>query len=493
MNVSPFLTICKHFDIISENSPRKDDSHLKRRIFIVATIAMAAFLLNGLGFLISSHLASSVRNRIDKPLEVYQVAVSSISAQDSLALQAQTTTTHKVADSIFTGSANTTLQYANRNSEDLQVSVLETLHFGSYTTQIQEIYADETAYLQMQDSLFYSGSTSQEFVDRYSPTFLLDPSLYKTITGIKSKDGAILHFDNATAPEASALPSGATFVKANGIAYLDGDHSLSKTEYTIVFQFGSATITKTTTVTVLSEQTFQIAIPDDTSDYTYLTYIDGPRMLEITSGYLLQATVIEGQYTEDIQCKAFGDAQKKNVLVKMADGKEFVADITSVVTLTSNSRSGGPVVLEQTETFEDGTYHISTNHSESEVDDNMTKDTMISRCQDILLGTLPLSGHIQDSNITVLEDCYRIEFSGNAELSELISKNVCETLYNDTKILEQLSSDHLSSSLECYLEISKDSGIPIRSGIDYSGIYVIDNISYPLIFQAEQTYQLQSQ
>lgn len=464
---------------------------MKRRIFIVATIAMAAFLLNGLGFFISSHLASSVRNRIGKPLEVYQVAVSNIHAQDSLALQAQTTTTHEVADSIFTESANTTLQYTNRNSDDLQVSVLETLHFGSYTTQIQEIYADKTVYLQMQNSLFYSSSTSQEFVGRHSPTFLLNPSLYKAITGIKSKDGSIIHFDNATAPEASTLPSGATFVRANGIAYLDANHSLTKAEYTIVFQFENATITKTTTVTILSEQSFEIAIPDDISDYTYLTYIDGPKMLEITSGYLLQATVIEGRYTEAIQCKAFGDAQEKNVLVKMVDGKEFVADITLVVSLTSNSRSGGPVVLEQTETFEDGTCRISTNHSKSEVDDSITKDAMVSRCQDILLGTLPLSAHIQDSNITVLDDCYRIEFSGNEELSELISQNVCETLYNDTKILEQLSSEHLSSSLECYLEISKDSGLPVRSGIDYSGIYVIDNISYPLIFQAEQTYQLQ--
>ena len=57
-------------------------------------------------------------------------------------------------------------------------------------------------------------------------------------------------------------------------------------------------------------------------------------------------------------------------------------------------------------------------------------------------------------------------------------------------MLDELAASNTTDVMECYLELDKNSGLPVASGIRYSGTYTIEDVPYQLRFDADQNYDI---
>ena len=232
-------------------------------------------------------------------------------------------------------------------------------------------------------------------------------------------------------------------------------------------------------------------IPEDPSGYTQIQYLDGPRMLEMACGYLLAADFVTAKYTSDISYQAYGDSLSEEVVINTHSGNTWGARIDTKIAL--NNTSIGQVVSEatQTERFVDGNYSISINGASAE--ETLTEAQMREICRNQLVGTIMLPEYIQTAKVKETKNSIRITFTAGEDFAKLIRSDICQRLYQEPDLPEQLSQKYKTAQLECYLVLDKESGLPTSAGITYEGIYSKDEIHYKMTSQTHQTYDLVSE
>lgn len=113
-------------------------------------------------------------------------------------------------------------------------------------------------------------------------------------------------------------------------------------------------------------------------------------------------------------------------------------------------------------------------------------------CRDQLIGTILLPQYITGATIKQTKTGYRINFSTNEQFAKLIQSDICQKLYQDPDMPEQLSQEYKTKKLTCYLDFDEDMLLPTAAGISYSGTYQKDGISYSMTSDTKQTYDLLS-
>lgn len=426
------------------------------------------------------------------PSSLYQQAADKIRDTNSLSLYIGTMTSTTAGGQTFSKTSQQLLNIQNYGTNAMQASMEETLRIGTYSIAISEIYTDGTGYFTVNDSPFSAPMTAEAYCARYAPAALFDTALYSDIQAYAYGAATGITFRQPTAGESWAIPSGAEFTDASGYAVLDPSGALKESTYTVTYKLGAASVSQTTRVIIRSSAAAQVKSPGPAESYTTLEYPDAPRKLEEACGYLLQATQIQASAVENIACHAFAISRSQTTSLSMSGaGDTFSALLDINVNQINESRGGEVTMIQQTERFQNGTYSISSNGGQSTTNTSVDYESMRTYCQDLLVESILLTEYITGASVTRTENAYRITFQGSEALAEAICGDVCSTLYNDPTLLNTLASAYTIDTVECYLELDNSTGLPAASGLRCHVTHTIEEISYLLTTQLDQTYQYQ--
>lgn len=466
---------------------------MKRRLLVIAftVIAVTVLALFGYWILSLAEPANQTLPPIDSPDIIYSDAVDALSAASDLVLTISSTTQTTVSDKVFLEISQQILSCQDLGTQNFRARLDETLTIDSLSVNISEFFAYGTGYVILEDGRFSAQLTSEDYLSRFAPAILLDAQLYGSITGVDAGDTYVLSFAHPSSGEAWALNDGANLLEASGTAYVTHDGQLIKSIYSVSYTNENASYRQTVVVEAISSPV-DIALPDDITLFTAIEYFDGPRLLERSTGYLLQAQQVSAQYRDSSYFQAFGDKYVKEISLHSHKGETWSAKVETTETFTNESKLDQTTQHSKSELFADNVYTVSQNGAPPVVNTGITVDDMYNYCRNLLVSTVMLSRYVAGTQLSESESTLRITFTANEAFAQLVSSNTCRALYKEPEMLNTLAQTNTTDILECYLELDRGTGLPVSSGITYSGTYIIEGLPYKLQFQADQIYDLLS-
>lgn len=455
---------------------------MKKRILTVGVIGLAVIILIIAGALIATPRLTPVKNG----QAIYEEALKKLPS--SYDLEVDKITTIKVGEKTYKETSDIDLFCRDTGTADQRIGLLETIKTGDTTISISETYLQDAVYLSVQDQTFSGVLTADRAASRYISA-TLDETIYEKINGYRSSGKMQIHFSSPTAPEAWAMPAGGELLDSSGIAYLDSNGGLSSLLYNVNYRYGNAEINKEFQISIEPASEDGITVPEDLGVYTPIDYIDGPVLLEKVCGLLLQEQSITAITEEYMFCGAFGDQRTKTDILKIQSLGPVEASIDTTVSRSNTSHGDAPVVTKQYESFVGGIYSVSANNDPAESNPAITDSYMKEYCQNLLLGTLIMPQYITDIRLTDSEDSFRITYEADEVFAQIITEDICNTLYADPTALTSRASGHTIQKIENIVELDKGTGLPRSASILYHGYYTIDDVSYPLKYEITQTYE----
>lgn len=462
-----------------------------QRSRIAAALVCAALLFLISGCVTSEDTKSTLNASAGahSPHALYQQAADAVSSAESLSLYIGTMTQTTVENQTFSEASQQYLQYRVDKTKGLQAAVEEVVLIGTHKYTVSEVFTDNTNYFTVNDSPFRTGITGEAYRSRFAPAAPFDPNLYGSIQTVESGARTCIIFSQPTAAEVWSIPEDAVFLDASGYAMLNSGGALTDSTYTVTYTVGSATVSKTFKIIICSTDA-EIPSPSNSAAYITLEHADAPRWLEQACGYLLQAGNVKSQSSETITCQAFSINRTQTTSLSISgEGQNFQAVLDTNVTQINQSLGGAVIKLTETEHFQNGMYSISENGSVPAENPSVDYASMNAYCEDFLVNSIILPKHIGAARLSETETTYKITFQANQLLAEAICADICDTLYNEPALLDTLASASTANTVECYLELDKQTGLPVSSGLSYSATHTIEAISYQLTSQRTQAYQ----
>lgn len=467
---------------------------MKKRLQVTTAALAATALMFLIGFLILPDTSNKPKPvvPIENAAQVYADALPAVVSAQDITLNISKTQEMTIGSEVFVETSEQHLACTGIGTNDFRASAAESLSIDSYNVSFTEAFSNNTGYVSINDSCFSGTITAEEYLKRFAPAILMDHTIYGSVTGVDNGDQYMITFAQPYSAETWALSGNAAFVNAEGTAYINYDGQLTKSIYNLTYKLGKSQFQMTYAVDVVLSCD-EITLPDTNTTCIPINYLDGPRMLERASGYLLQANNVSAHYNDDIYFQAFGDARTQDITLHMTKNENWSAFVQTLTTLKNDSRVGQDSQLKKAELFTGNTYQASVDDQAPVVNNDITADEMYNYCQNILVGTVMLPEHITGAQLVETEQSIRIQYSASDEFAILISSNACHSLYQEPELLNDLAQSRTTDKLECYLELDRITGLPIASGISYSGAHNIEGLPYSLSYHADQIYNILSQ
>lgn len=426
--------------------------------------------------------------------EQYERAAREITNAADLSFSIVQSTTVTKNDQSFVEESNVTLSYTGFGQDQMVAQVSETLNIGDHRTEITEYYADGTAYTSLNGTGFSCEMTHTAFVSRYLPAVLLNAGLYGTIQRETAENQTLIHFADPKAPEVWACSSSFQVTDASGTAALDKNGHLETCNYSFRGTYEGIAIEVSAAVTV---QTASITTPDlpaDLNQYTPITFLDAPRYLEKATGHLLQNKSVSATNIQQIHSQAFMLSRTLETKLDMyQDGAAHNSRRSITVTSSDTAPDATGSQYVQEELYRNGKYMLLVDGKLSSDNPNINAANMHSYCQDLLVSTVLMPQYITDAKLTEEAGVITIHFTANDQLAHILAEQACETLYSDPVLLSSLATEYAITTMEAYLTLDALTGLPIASGLNYSGQHTIDDFTYVLSSQQDQSYDMASQ
>ena len=317
----------------------------------------------------------------------------------------------------------------------------------------------------------------------------LHAELYSEIAGFDTGSSYVIRFRSPTAPEDWIVKEDINLNETWGIAYVNYDGTLTQSTYYVSYEENGAVISRVITVKP-DYKADDFEIPEDEFEYTPISYIDGPKELEIACGYLLSAQRISAQSKDTIFFEAYGDKRLQEINISASSASDLNARVDTQRTLENTSHTGEISTYKQTQIFENNAYRVSENDADFITDDTVDQDSMQSYCHNLLVSTIMLPKFIVNAEQSTKNGITTITFSANDAFADQIVTNACQTLYQKPDLMESLGSKQKITKLSAYIKIDTVTGIPVSSGINYSGTHNINNFNYQLEYTIDQTYSI---
>ncbi len=420
-------------------------------------------------------------------LSPYQTAADLLSQKENLEMTVERQDVMVVNGQEFTSSSKQKLCYLGLGTDSFSASVTQTNFYGTYRSDMAELYADGTAYVTVYESNFSSKMTQEDYLSRYLPVLLLDESLYESCT----QNGSTLSFEGAERLEHWLQPE-AELLSASATATIGRFGSLDAVTYEATYRLLGAEITTQISVQYWNPTQTEIAAPTELDCYTELDFLDGPMLLERAYGYLLSADCVSSSSMEMTVMQATGLSATYQVGVNTSYATGSLAALVTRSQYTNDSAYGQVYEYAQEERFEHGKYTSSENGGEAQEDTSITTLVMNEYIDNILTDNLLDCGFFTTSTCTDLGSLLLLEFNCNKEFGQIINENICETYYEDPYMLDNMSTNFRTVKARYYVGIDKYLGLPTALGIYFEGKHIINGRPYLLVFQADQAVNLAS-
>lgn len=425
------------------------------------------------------------------PPELYALAVEALNSQATLQYWVSIDRTVQIGSEKFTEGSDMDITLQNIGSASFRASVKEQSDIDGYTTEYDDIFVAGLVYTTVDSEYHFTGNmTADDFLSRLVPAVVLDASLYAEPT----LEGGTLIFTDATAGESWLMPEYAEFVKASGTAVIGDDRALAEYTYTLAYRIGGAEITYDIHTKIGTPTEATIEAPADADTYTYLDFVDAPRMMESVVGLLFQAEAshsVTSTVAESIVSYAAGLVRNQSTtLNSFGNGKGYLADVDTSLYL---NQMGETISYEQNEHFENGVYTYSADGSDPQENRGVTSVVFQNYVETTLVNNIPDYTVLLDAKAEDLGSVYYLELTLDESVALAFQSNICTMLWEDPEFLNDLSTGYRTDKLEAYLAIDKYTGLPTAVGYYYEGYHTIQGADYMLSLQTDQSFDLSSQ
>lgn len=429
---------------------------------------------------------------MDPIMQCYREAIANLSELVDTTVEVNFTEKLTVSGDTYTNRSKQTITYLGLGTEDFRASVHDTLVYADYTSDITETYVGGIAYTTVCGNHFSSEMTADDYLSRQLPLLLIDESLYTTCTAEENSDGFTLIFSDATGLEDWLATDGKTLITAQAKATVKADGTISSFYYNATYRNMGAETNTSVFMDFKSLKTDTIDAPPSADHYTRIAYLDGPRMVEHIYGYLLQAQTVTFRSNEQLICAAAGvQTWSTTTIDRWGDHKDLLAliDYSYEAKDYYNNESFS---YKQVERFEDGKYTITVDDGKPTADRNVTANAVKEYILDSVIAYIYDCTNFTDIVCTDLGDLLLLEFTGDDEFAQLFKDYVVEFVYKDPDFLEDYASSYHTDTMQYYLGIDKNLGLPTSIGIKFTGCHVIDGTDYILDLQIDQGITLGS-
>ncbi len=462
-----------------------DKMHLRR--LVVCGIALLVAIIIIIAASCGSDSADAEHTlSAGKAISLYEDAVSAVGEMTGICLTVTQTKTTTVSGDTISEESKQKITYTDLATDDMQGHVDQTLSIGSHVISIQEQYNNNVGYFTVAGVPFRGKLSQEAYLARYAPAVPITLTHYGTISATADGSGTKILFSDAVASESWLTTEKTDFHTSDATAYLDADGQLIRSDYNVAYGLNGIDFHIHTTVEIHRDVEISIPALSDKESYTEIDYLDGPRMLEVACGYLMAADYVTAKYTHDISYQAYGDSLTEKIALNTHNQDTWAARLDRKIVL--NNTSIDQVVSEatQTERYINGEYSIFVNGVQGA--QALTGEEMKNLCRDQLVGTIMLPDYISGAKINETKNGIRITFTAKEDFAALIRSDICQRLYQE----ENPSQKYKTSTMQCYLELDKTSGLPTAASISYEGIYKKDGIRYLMTSKTKQTYDLVS-
>ena len=464
--------------------------HIRNIVIIGSIVLICLTVAITFAYMTGTDTNAPTYPTIDNAASVYENAVNTLKHTDNISLQITYKKETLLENEYITEQSVQTISYQDRNSNTIKAKTAEKLTIGTHTADIEEVFYKNQLYLNINGCLFRGNMATDAYLSRYTPAAPLSAALYNSVTGEDTGSGYNIYFSAPKQLEAWTAIDGAILRQANGTTHINAEGLLTRSIYTASYNVDEINFRISVTVEIDYNNIAPIQVPEQNNAYVELTSPDAPRILEVACGYLLDANGILATCNDEIICEAFGDRRNQKVTLRTNLDTAWSAQVDTEVELINSSKAGSGSSYTQQEIFKENTYSISIDGAHAIPNDHIDINAMRSYCRDLLVGTIILPQYITGAVITETENTYLIEFTGNDTFAQVIDAEACISLYQDGNVLKSTSQGYSVNTMNCSLEISKDTGLPLRSGLYYQGIYTIDELPYPLTYQTDHEYIL---
>lgn len=427
----------------------------------------------------------------EAPAERYASALHRLDRSSNLVLHYTYTLTRTVAGETFTEKRVGTASYTDINNINISALISEDLTFGTYTVRYLQSYLSGSAYCRVNNSSFNCEMTASEFRAEQIPAVLLDEALYASITAEFVDNGTVITFREPAVLEQWVNSSEDTqWQTAYGSAALNADGDLASATYHAEYTLGAAACVLEVTVEISTPASLDLTSeqPVYPENCPQLSDLNIPRYLLQVVGDVYTANAITASYTDTVYSEAFSTIRSQSSTFNtFGSGADFMATMNSQVTL--KNYTGIPTVNSQEVRFQNGSYSYSINGGEPVSDDTVSAETVRTSCEDSILSVLMGMSSIASAQLEDTGDFLYIHFTATEDFAE----DICGSIYSIFGMdLDTFAQSYTTDSVGGYLTINKYTGLATAMGIDLTRHHIIDNVSYALTYQQDQTLLLPS-
>lgn len=422
--------------------------------------------------------------------QVYTDAIAPIENAKDLSVQTNIKQTITLGTACFQNVFTQTANYHTAEDGSFTASFSEKLDYNGGDYFREETFVDGKLYARISNIAFLTETDKDGFMARRTPAVLLDPALYSTIT--VAEDMSSITFTDATAVEPWMAGDEAELVTASGTVQLDVQGVLVSSTYTVSYRIGGTTYDTTVTARICPPDTTTVEIPKDADSYTPVndltpmdtvmqvgTYLENAEYLSAThiATTVSQAAAVMLMVSDDIA--AYGS------------GEEHMAKIQqniSYANYSTNEEQQENVTI----TYRDGTYTVEEPGAEPEVSTDVEVEAVQQYYRSLLSEDLVLVSLFDTYTIHDLDGITMYEFGFDDDTSMLLCQNVCELLFDDGDLLNDLASAYTVNKSTAYLSVDSYTGLPIAYGIMYEACHTIDGVDYLLTHQVDTSIDIAS-
>ena len=418
---------------------------------------------------------------------LYSAAREGIYGLNDLVLEYDYTENRLVGSETFTENRAGTASYTGLRSDTPEALIAETFACGGYSTQYYESYLNGAGWCRVNNSNFRCDMSASAFIARQIPAVLTERSLYATVTAERTADGYILYFKDAYAPESwIADTESITLTAAEGKLYLDASGNLTGGSYHAEYLKSSTYYALDVSVSVSRTENVDLSgqQPVYPENSPVISSLEIPKYLLRTVGHVYGAENMSVRYTDTLSGEYFGQTRTQtNSYNTYGSGDAFMA--TRAIQTSVAGLSGSATTNTRIQAFWKGQYSDRFNSGDAVIDSTVTAQQFRISLEDSILSALMMPGYIAGAQTVDNGSTLTVYFTGNSALAD----SLCVSIYSlfDNIDLDALAASYSTEYIQGYLTVDKSSGLPVAMGMSLSRSHKINNMTYQLTYQLDQT------
>lgn len=421
-------------------------------------------------------------------VDIYNSAKSALVFAPNRITTYNVKTERNIAGQTYTESVEGVASFSNVGAEEMIAVIKEDLDYGNLSTEHTLSFCNGTAYSRISGSTFGADMTAEAFMATQLPVALLDTSLYDSVVRTLTADGFMISFNVPRELESWLnVPGDAAINTAYGIAYLDKDGVLVQTDYYANYTCSNVVFTVIASLKCTTPAQLELSAlhPEHPEDYAMLSCLEAPKLLLRAAGDIFSSKVISASAEETIYSQIIPLTRQRKCQMEISGTSDTLSARLSNTITIKDYRDQASTTM-QAYTFANGSCSLSIDGGDPTAQPGINADGMRTSIEDTLLSALFATRYLSGATMTVQDDVYRLDFSGN--------EAYCSDLTRDLSAFLNLSMDGVSShhatQASGYLCIDKVTGLPVAMGIYFTRTHVFGDIPYVLSYQLDQTVTL---